>query len=44
MGESQGSEASRQAGQESQTQNECGGESKDCSGSQGTLEEGEGGR
>ena len=44
MGESQRTEVSREAGQESSTQNECGGEGKDCSGSQGTLEESEGGR
>jgi hypothetical protein len=43
MGESQGAEVSREAGQESQTQNECSSEGKNCGGSQGALEEGEGG-
>ena len=44
MGESQGPKVSRQAGQESPAQNECGRAGKNCGGGQGTLEAGKGGR
>jgi len=39
VGESQGAKVSREASQESQTQNECSSESENCGGSQGPLEE-----
>ena len=41
MGEGQETEVSDETGQESPTQNECGGEGKNSGGSQGAMEEGQ---